>query len=155
MNLIPFKNRDLFLDSFDNMSNFEDEITKLFKPISKLTGIDRGLFNSNWNPSIDVYESDDAVLIKADIPGLKRDEIDVSIDKDLLTIKGEKRREDEFNEKNSYRSERFYGSFSRTVQLHSEVDNEKVEATYKDGVLELKLPKKEEAKTKRISVKVE
>lgn len=95
------------------------------------------------------------MLVKADIPGLKKEEIDVSLNKNQLTLKGEKKREEEFHEKNYYRSESHYGNFIRTISLPSEVDCENVKATYNNGVLELKLAKKEETNTKRISVDVQ
>lgn len=155
MNLVPFKKRDLWADPFDSIENFRNEISNFFKPMSGLMRRDGGgLFERDWSPSIDVYDSDNEVLVKADIPGLKKDEMDISIHGDLLTIKGEKKRGNEVRKENYYRAERFYGSFNRTIQLPSEVEQDKVNATYKDGVLELKIPKKEEARTKHISVDV-
>ncbi|MGR3319020.1 MAG: Hsp20/alpha crystallin family protein [Candidatus Anammoxibacter sp.] len=154
MYLVPFKKKDFFADPFDSFEHFGNEISDFFKPVSRLTGREVGLFERDWNPSIDVYDSDNEVLVKADIPGLKKDEIDVSIHEDLLTIKGEKKMENKVSEDNYYKSERFYGSFNRTIQLPSEVEHDKVKATYKDGVLELRLPKKEEAKTKHIAIDV-
>ena len=115
---------------------------------------DEGLFESEWSPLIDVYDSDNELMVKADIPGLKKEDIDVSIHDDILTIKGEKKIENEVREENCFRSERFYGSFNRSIELPSEVEWDKATATYKNGVLELKLPKKEEAKIRRITVDV-
>ena len=155
MNIVPYKKRDLWSNPFDGFDNFQNEISNFFRPMSKLFGKDDGLFESEWSPSIDVYDSDNELMVKADIPGLKKEEIDVSIHDGILTIKGEKKMEDEVNEENYFRSERFYGSFTRSIQLPTEVERDKVTATYKDGVLELKLPKRKEAKTKRISVGVE
>ena len=94
------------------------------------------------------------VLVKIDIPGLNKEEMDISIQGDLLTIKGEKKMENEISKERYYKSERFYGSFNRTIQLASEIKENEVSATYKNGVLELHLPKKEEAKTKHITVDV-
>ena len=115
---------------------------------------DEGLFESEWSPLIDVYDSDNELMVKADIPGLKKEEIDVSIHDGILTIKGEKKMENEVREESCFRSERFYGSFNRCIELPLEVEWDKATATYKDGVLELKLPKKEEAKIRRITVDV-
>lgn len=154
MNLIPFKKRDLWSDSFDGFESLENEISNFFSPMFKREGSNVGLLESEWSPSIDVYDSDNELLVKADIPGLKKEDIDVSIHDNVLTIKGEKKRKNEVNKKNYYRSERFYGSFNRSVELGSEVQTDKVNATYKDGVLELKLPKKEGVKTKRIAIDV-
>ncbi|MGR3176475.1 MAG: Hsp20/alpha crystallin family protein [Candidatus Anammoxibacter sp.] len=154
MYLVPFKKRDFFADPFDSFEHFGNEISSFFTPISRLMGRDVSLFERDWNPSIDVYESDNEVLVKADIPGLNKDEMDISILDDMLTIKGEKKTENEVSKESYYKSERFCGSFNRTIQLPSEVDEDKVKATYKDGVLELHLPKKEEAKTKHIAIDV-
>ncbi len=155
MNTIPNKKRDFWSESFDGFDNLQKDISNFFKPVSKLIGRDNGLFESEWSPSIDVYDSDNELMVKADIPGLKKEDIDVSIEDDILTIKGEKKRENEVREENCFRSERFYGSFNRSIELPSKVEWDKATATYKDGVLELKLPKKDEAKIKRISVNVE
>lgn len=154
MKLTPFKPKDLWLDHFDSIENFRNDINKLFSPLSRWMGRDAGLFEREWKPSIDVYDSDNDILVNVDMPGMKKEEIDVSIHGDLLTIKGEKKRENEVRKEDYCRSERFYGSFNRTIQLPSEVEQDKVSATYKDGVLELKLPKREGAKTKRIQVDV-
>ncbi len=153
MNLIPFKKRDLWFDAFDDFDNLGAEINKFLTPMSKCKGRD-GLFRNGWAPSVDVYESDSDILIKVDMPGLNKDEIDVSIHDNVLTVKGEKKMENEVKKENYYRAERAYGSFSRSIELPSEVEADKVTAVYKNGVLDLKLGKKEEAKTKRISIDV-
>ena len=154
MNLLPFKKKDLWIDPFESFGDFQNEISHYFKPMSKWMDKDSRLFDRELSPSIDVYDSGNEVLVKADVPGLKTDEIDVSIYNNVLTIKGEKKRENEVSDKNYIRSERFYGSFSRSVQLPSEVDQNNVSASYKNGVLELKIPKKEEAKTKHINIDI-
>ena len=154
MNIIPYREGKSWFDPLNGLDSLQSEIGNFLRPMSKLIGEDGGIFEREWRPAIDVYDSDNALLVKADIPGLKKDEIDVSIHDGTLTIKGEKKMENEVNEENYFRSERFYGSFTRSIQLPTEVERDKVTATYKDGVLELKLPKREEAKTKRISVEV-
>ena len=107
-----------------------------------------------WFPAVDVYEDKERLVIKAELPGLKQNEIDVSVEADVLTIKGEKKKETEVKEKNYYHLERAYGSFERRFNLPVNVDASKIKATYKDGILELALPKKEEAKPKQIKVDV-
>ncbi|BAU23945.1 heat shock protein Hsp20 [Caldimicrobium thiodismutans] len=108
-----------------------------------------------WAPAVDVSETDDEVIVKADLPGVKPEEIEINLVDNVLTIKGEKKREAEEKKENYYRVERYYGSFMRAIQLPSEVDVEKVKAQYKDGVLKVTLPKKPEAKKKLIKVEVE
>lgn len=108
-----------------------------------------------WAPAVDVSETDEEVIVKADLPGVKPEEIEINLVDNVLTIKGEKKRETEEKKENYYRVERYYGSFMRAIQLPSEVDGEKVKAQYKDGVLKVTLPKKPEAKKKLIKVEVE
>jgi len=107
-----------------------------------------------WTPAVDVSETEDSIVVKADLPGVKPEEIEINISDNILTIRGEKKREEEEKKENFYRVERYYGSFMRAIQLPTEVDVEKVKATYKDGVLKVVLPKKVEPK-KSIKVEVE
>ena len=106
-------------------------------------------------PAVDVYDEKDEVVVKADLPGIAKDEIEVSLSDSRLTIKGEKKKEVEVKEENYYRWERAYGAFARTVDLPAAVKADAVKATFKDGVLEVRLPKTEEAKQKPVKVKVE
>jgi HSP20 family protein len=105
-----------------------------------------------WFPDLDVFEKDGKFVIKAEIPGMEEKDIDVSIDGDVLTIKGEKKIEQEVKEEDYYRSERSYGSFSRSIPLLSSIDKEKVEADYHNGVLEVTLPKIAAARPKKVKV---
>lgn len=95
-------------------------------------------------PAVDVYEEGDDVVVKAELPGMTKDQIDVSLTDKTLTIKGEKRRTEEVKEKDYYRSERTFGAFTRTITLPVEVKADAATATFKDGVLEIRLPKTEE-----------
>ena len=105
-------------------------------------------------PALDVYEQKDDMIIKAEMPGLTKDEIDITIDGNTLTIKGEKKKEEEVKEEDYYRCERTYGAFSRSVELPMAVQTDKVNASFKNGVLEIRLPKTEEAKKNVVKVKV-
>jgi HSP20 family protein len=106
-------------------------------------------------PSIDLYEEKDQIVVKAELPGMTKDDIQLSIAANVLTLKGEKKKEEEDKGKDYYRSERVYGAFMRALPLPAEIDPEKVHATFKNGVLEIRLPKSEEAKKREIKVKVE
>lgn len=106
-------------------------------------------------PSVDVFEEKDEVVVKAELPGMKKEEVQVTLNEDSLTIKGEKKKEEEVKEEDYHYQERSYGSFSRTVALPCEVKSEQVKAAFKDGVLEIRMPKTEEAKKKAISVKID
>lgn len=106
-------------------------------------------------PVVDLYEQKDEMIVKAELPGLTKNDIEVNITDKLLTIKGEKKKEDEVKEEDYYRSERAYGSFTRSIELPAEVSLEKVKALFKNGVLEIRLPKSEQAKQKEIRLKIE
>lgn len=106
-------------------------------------------------PAVDIFEDKDDIVVKAELPGMSKDDIVVNLTDSTLTIKGEKKKEEEVKEENYYRSERSYGSFIRTLELPKEVQADKVKASFKNGVLEVRMPKTEEAKTKEIRVKVE
>ena len=105
-------------------------------------------------PAVDVYEQKDDLIVKAEIPGLTKDEIDISLDGSTLTIKGEKKKEEEVKEDDYYRCERSYGAFARSIDLPVAVQTDKVNASFKNGVLEIRLPKTEEAKKSVVKVKV-
>lgn len=106
-------------------------------------------------PAVDLFEEKDDIVVKAEIPGIDKDSINVNLSDHTLTIKGEKKKEEEVKEENYYRSERSYGSFVRTLELPKDVHADKVKATFKNGVLEVRMPKTEEAKAREIKVKVE
>jgi len=106
-----------------------------------------------WIPAVDVSETGDKITVKAEIPGMEAKDIEISMVGDTLTIKGEKKVEREEKEENYHMVERSYGSFSRAMKLPAVVDADKVEATYKNGVLTVVLPKKEEVKPKAIEIK--
>ena len=103
-------------------------------------------------PVVDFYEKDGNYVIKAELPGMKEEDVDVSVTGDRLTIKGEKKAETEVKEDDYYRSERSYGMFTRSIDLPPDIDTEKIEANYENGVLEVSIPKTPEFKSKKISV---
>jgi HSP20 family protein len=106
-------------------------------------------------PAVDLYEEKDDIVVKAELPGMEKDNIKVNLSGDRLTIKGEKKQEEEVKKEGYYRSERSYGSFVRTLELPREVQTDKVKAAFKNGILEIRLPKTEEAKKKETKVKVD
>jgi HSP20 family protein len=106
-------------------------------------------------PAVDLYEEKDDIVVKAEVPGLEKDQIEVNLSANRLTIKGEKKQEEEVKKEGYYRSERSYGSFLRTLELPTEVQTDKVKAAFKNGILEIRLPKTEEAKKKEIKVNVD
>ena len=105
-----------------------------------------------WAPAVDIFERGDDLVIRTEIPGVEKGDIDIDVENTKLTIRGERKRDKEFDEKNAYRMERVYGRFARSFNLPRTVDSSRISAIYKDGVLELTLPKAEEAKPKRIEI---
>jgi HSP20 family protein len=135
----------------DRLASFRDEINRLFD--TGAPALDNSFF-SGWNPTLDVYDEKDRFLVSVELPGMKKDEINLSYQDGVLTISGERKHEREGKEGETFRSERYFGKFQRSVSLPASVDASKVNATYKDGVLQIDLPKAEEAKPKQIQVNV-
>jgi len=106
-------------------------------------------------PMVDVYEDKDDIVVKAELPGMSKDDIEVNVTDHQLTLKGEKKKKEETKEDDYYRCERSFGSFSRVLDLPADVQTEKAKASFKDGLLEIRVPKTEEAKKKQIKVKVD
>ena len=113
---------------------------------------DEGWLGGAMVPSVDLSETDGEIDVTMDLPGMKADEIDIQVHNNLLTIRGERKQETEEKDRTFHRIERRTGSFSRTVSLPSEVDEETVDASYKDGVLKIRMPKAKAAQAKKISV---
>jgi HSP20 family protein len=146
------------LPQWGEIDRWFDRLTQDFwrRPFPSLLG-DRWQLPmlSMKTPSLDVFEEKDEVVVKADLPGLTKDEIEVTVTGDVVTIKGEKKKEEEVKEKDYYRRERAYGSFVRSVELPCEVKSDRIKASFKDGVLEVRMPKTEEAKKKAVSIKID
>jgi HSP20 family protein len=109
---------------------------------------------SAWIPVVDIAEHDDQYVVKVELPGVNKEDVKITLESNILTIRGDKKQEKETKNENYHRIERSYGSFQRSFTLPTTVKNEKIDAVYKDGILSILLPKAEEAKPKRIEVKV-
>ena len=107
-----------------------------------------------WSPAVDIYDKGAEVVIHAEVPGMKKEDIDVHVENNVLTIRGKKERKEEVKEDGYFRTERSYGTFSRSFSLPTTVDVSKIVAEYKDGILTLSLPKEEQAKPRQIAVSV-
>lgn len=139
--------------AFGRLSDLREEIDRLFEsPLAELTRPSNLL--SGWTPALDVFEDKDSFVVKAELPGMKKEEIEVSLHDGSLSISGERKSETKHEEAEVYRAERFFGRFQRSVTLPTTVAADKVKAAYKDGVLTITLPKTEEAKPKHIDVSV-
>jgi len=137
---------------FDQLNRLRDEIDQVFQSSFGNWGGTKGFFEG-WSPAVDLIDEKDKFIVQAELPGMKKDEIEVSLHGDMLNISGERKKEHEEKEGEGYRSERYFGRFQRSVQLPQAVDGNKIEATYRDGVLCISLPKTEEAKRKQIPIK--
>jgi HSP20 family protein len=115
-------------------------------------GFNSALSTTPWNPSVDIFETDNDVVVKAELPGMDPKSIDIRLENNVLLLKGERHFEKETKEENYHRVEREYGSFSRAFSLPMAVREEKITASYKDGILKIVLPKKEEVKPKTIKI---
>jgi HSP20 family protein len=131
-----------------------DPFSELFRHFFNDEFLPRGLMDNDWNPKVDVYEKDNNLIVKADLPGIDEKNLNVELEGNYLTIKGSKEEEHEENGKGFRRIERSSGSFSRTIILPDNINHENIEAEYKKGVLMLTIPKNPESVTKKISVKV-
>ena len=107
---------------------------------------------SSWTPAVDIHETEDGFVVKAELPGVSKDDVSIDVHQNTLTLRGQRKHEAEVKQDKYYRVERAYGSFQRSFVLPTVVDQDKVQATYKNGVLELHLPKSEAAKPKRIAI---
>jgi len=140
-------------DPFRQLSTLRNEIDRLFEEPFSAPGEGMQPFMSGWSPALDVFEDKDNVFVKAELPGMKKEEIEISLHGDVLTLSGERKEEQKYHEGEIHRSERFVGKFQRTITLPTPVEVDKVKASYKDGILTVTLPKSEEAKPKQIPVK--
>src|SRR6184192_754397 len=137
--------------SFDRWSNLRDDLNTLFElPFWSNFGRQGQLF-SGWSPALDVYQNNDNVIAVVELPGMRKEDIGISLHDGTLTISGERKRESRGGEK-AERTERYVGAFRRSIALPTRVDASKVSATYKDGILKMTLPKAEAAKPKQIQV---
>jgi len=133
---------------FEDM--FRRPLSLLGRPLMQYPEMDEKVV-----PSVDIFEDKGDVVVRAEMPGIKKEDIDITLTEDAITISGEKKMEEEVKKKDFYRRESSYGSFSRTFTLPSEVQTDKVKSILKDGVLEIRIPRTEEAKKKEIKIKIE
>jgi HSP20 family protein len=143
------------LAPFKDFERMKEEMDRFWDSFLEGTLQGRGEDRTEWFPSLDVSETKNDFVVKAELPGMDLKDIDVSLTDGMLTITGEKRQEKEEKEGNYRLIGRSYGTFSRSVSLPRDVKNDKVSASYKDGILRVVLPKSEEAKKKEIKIKVE
>jgi len=138
-------------DPFRNVAALQDRINRIFdESFSRTADLDDDISVSAWKPTVDIYETDEAIILKAELPGIKKEDVSVEVKDNVLTLKGERAEEKEIKEKNYYRKERAFGTFSRSFNLQHRIQPNKIKASFKDGVLKIEIPKPEEEKPKQI-----
>jgi len=139
-------------EPFRGPSSWPEQVNRLFTEAFDRSAEEGSL--TPWAPAVDIYENEHELVVKADIPDIKPEELDIRVENNILTIRGERKFEKKVNESNYLRVERSYGSFRRSFSLANTVNSEAIQAEYNDGVLTLTVPKREEAKPKQIKVNV-
>ena len=141
-------------DPFRDLISIQDRMNRLFEQTLSRSRGEEEAAGAAWTPAVDIYETLDTIVIKAELPGVVREDIEIQIDDNTLTLKGERRFSKDVQEESYLRIERTYGSFHRCFTLPATIHQEKIRAVCRDGVLELTLPKAEGSKPKRIAIEV-
>ena len=155
MALIP---RKMYADwePFEGMRNMQDRINRLFdQTFGSYPAIKQEPVKKAWSPLVDIYEGKDTIIVKVELPGVQKEDVSIELQENTLTLSGERKHEVEVKEGKYHRIERFYGAFSRSFTLPDIGEVEKVRATYKDGVLEIALPKSKGAAMQAIPIKAD
>ena len=140
-------------DPFRDLRSLQDEVNRLFSTnVSRVFGEDEGIARGAWNPTVDIYENKDQIVIEAELPGMNREDFDLSFENNVITLRGERHFEKKDESDNYHRVERSYGSFTRSFTLPPTVSGEGITAEYRNGVLRITLPKREEVKARRIEI---
>jgi len=139
-------------DPFQNLSTLQEQVNRLFEGSLPRRSDQSAL--TPWAPTVDIYETENELVLKADLPDVNEKDLDIRIESNTLTIKGERKLEEKVKEDNYLRVERTYGSFSRSFSLPSTVDSGSIKADYKNGVLTVELPKRAESKPRQVKINV-
>ena len=142
-------------DPTKRVANLQDRINRMFDDtFTRTRDLDDELAMCAWQPAVDIYETEEGMVLKAELPGISKENVSVEIKDNVLTIKGERSADKNIREENYYRQERCFGTFYRSFTLRDPIDPNKINAKFKDGVLELKIPEPEEEKPKQIKVDI-
>jgi HSP20 family protein len=137
------------------MSTLQDRINRIFEETANRSqDYDVEVSQCDWRPVVDIYDSEKAIIINAELPGVTKDSITLDVKENILTLKGERKSDEEASKENYYRMERCFGTFERAFTLPSTVDPAKISASFKDGILKIEIPKTEEKKPQQISINV-
>ncbi|MGD8534543.1 MAG: Hsp20/alpha crystallin family protein [Candidatus Aminicenantes bacterium] len=139
-------------DPFRDLTTLRERMNRLFEEAYTSRGDEKDLVSSTWNPSVDIYEKENAIILKAELPGIDENDIELKIEDSTLTLKGDRKFEKETKEENYHRIERSYGSFYRSFTLPRNIDQDKIKAESENGILKVTLPKKAELKPKKVKI---
>jgi HSP20 family protein len=139
-------------DPFRDLGLLQDRMNRMFDDAGRGWRNDEPAATTTWSPSVDIFETEGEIVVKAELPGMDRKDITLHLENNVLTLRGERKFEKETKDENYHRIERSYGNFSRSFSIPATVDPERIRADYKDGVLSIALPKKEQAKPKQINI---
>jgi HSP20 family protein len=142
-------------DPFRELRSLQEEMNRLFMSTFSRSGSDEGFTSGSWMPSVDIFENKDNLVIEAELPGMRREDVDVSIENNVLTLRGERKFEKKDEGDNYHRVERSYGSFTRSFTLPQTVMADGATADFSNGVLRIQLPKREETKARKIEITVD
>jgi HSP20 family protein len=139
-------------DPFRDLNLLQGRMNRLFEDAGRGWNGEEPAATTSWSPSVDIYETENEIIVKAELPGIDRKDITLNLENNVLTLKGERKFEKETKQDSYHRIERSYGTFSRAFSIPATVDDDKIRADYKDGVLTISLPKKDQLKLKQIKI---
>ena len=139
-------------DPFRDLNTLQDRMNRLFEEANRGGRADEPTATTSWSPSVDIFETEESIVVKAEVPGVDPKEIELSLENNVLTLKGDRRFEKETKDENYHRIERSYGGFSRSFSIPALVEEAAIKADYKEGVLTIVLPKTEKARPKQIQI---
>ena len=139
-------------DPFRELRSLQDEMTRLFAGAMPASGNREEMTHGSWAPSVDIFEDKDRLILEADLPGMNRDDFDISVENNVITLRGERKFEKKADGENYYRVERSYGSFTRSFTLPQTVTADGAVAEFENGILRVSLPKREETKARKIEI---
>lgn len=142
-------------DPYRSMSTLQDRINRIFdETAGQSQDYDVEVNQCDWRPVVDIYDTDKSIVINAELPGVPKDSITLDVKENILTLKGERKSEEEIKKENFYRMERCFGKFERAFTLPSMIDSGKITANFKDGVLKIDIPKPVETKPQQVTINV-
>ena len=139
-------------DPFRDMVTLRERMNKLFEDMAAARGEEKDLATSSWAPAVDIYETENEVVLTAEIPGIEEKDVEIKVEDSTLTLMGERKFEKETKEENYHRIERAYGSFFRSFTLPNYIDQDKIEAEHENGILKVRMPKRAELKPRKVKI---